>query len=335
MVVAIGVGIAIMLSGQKAEQAQELEQAFVDSVKVAERAQAAVDSVRLAAAQNAAAAVQTLRDRFSQADLLQAGKRAKADYDRANEYLEEAVRLAAAGDANDAERQAQLGLERIDSAIDRSGKIQEREELAQKDRDQALARLRTEVGALQESLSVLQTNRGPAFAAAQMQQLQQIVEKASQMADAGNLNDAQDQVSYAYDMTSKVRLAIGDGLRQEEEAKRLLEQRRAQAAKDSIERAKIDSTQLALPPTRPVITKQVSPVYPRAAEAAGISGTVEVEFEVGIDGRARDFKVVKSLGAGCDESAVDALKQWEFKPATQGGKPVPVRISFPIVFKRR
>lgn len=335
MIVAIGVGLVIAMSGKKAEQAEGIERARVDSVRVAHDVQAVEDSVRLAAAQRATAAVQALRDRISEADRLQAGKRAKTDYDRAQDSLEEADRLAASGDNAGAEQRSQQGLELINGAIDRSRRIQESEELAQKDKDQALARVRGEASALQESLSVLQADRGPAFAAAQMQQLAQIVTKARQMADAGNLGGAQDQVSYAYDMASKVRLAISDGLGQEEEAKKLMADRREKAIKDSIERAQAASEQQASPPTRPVIIKQVSPVYPRAAEAAGISGTVEVEFEVGVDGRARDFKIVKSLGAGCDESATDALAQWEFKPATQGGKPVPTRIRFPIVFKRR
>jgi len=331
---AVIIGLVVTLSGKKAGETARIGQAQAESLRVVQAAHAQQDSMTRALELQASTAVTALRERLAEADRLQAANRAKADYDKANDYLEEAVQLTSQGNHELALQRAQSAIEHIDSAIDRSRRIQEREDLANKDRDEALAKLQGDVAALQESISVLKTSGGSALAGVQVQQLEQIVGKARQFADAGNLDGAQEQVSYAYDMASKVRFAVTDGKRQQAEAERRLAERRTQAVQDSVKKAQADSAQRTQPPTKAVATKTVIPVYPRPAMLAGISGTVEIEFEVGIDGRARDFKIVKSLGAGCDESAVDALKQWEFRPATQGGKPVPTRMRIPMVFKK-
>ncbi len=44
-------------------------------------------------------------------------------------------------------------------------------------------------------------------------------------------------------------------------------------------------------------------------------------------------KIIKGIGAGCDEAAIDAVKQTKFTPGKQKGKPVKVQVSIPIVFK--
>jgi protein TonB len=70
------------------------------------------------------------------------------------------------------------------------------------------------------------------------------------------------------------------------------------------------------------------------AEQAGVEGRVVIEFEVGTDGVARDFVVIESLPAGCDDAAIEAIKRMEFTAATQGGKSVPTRIKMPFMFKK-
>ena len=44
-------------------------------------------------------------------------------------------------------------------------------------------------------------------------------------------------------------------------------------------------------------------------------------------------KVIKGVGGGLDEAALDAIKQTKFTPGKQKGKPVKVQVSIPIVFK--
>ena len=74
--------------------------------------------------------------------------------------------------------------------------------------------------------------------------------------------------------------------------------------------------------------------YPLEARRAGVEGTVDVQFVVGKDGSLSDVRVIKGIGSGCDEEAVRVLQNAPaFKPATQNGKPVFVRMVVPIVFK--
>jgi len=74
-------------------------------------------------------------------------------------------------------------------------------------------------------------------------------------------------------------------------------------------------------------------VYPEIAKRAGVEGKVYVLAFVDETGTVTDAKVLKGLGAGCDESALSAVKQTKFKPGKQRGKPVKVQVSIPIVFK--
>jgi protein TonB len=50
-------------------------------------------------------------------------------------------------------------------------------------------------------------------------------------------------------------------------------------------------------------------------------------------GRVTGAKIIKGIGAGCDEAALDAVRQTQFKPGKQRGTPVKVQVSIPIVFK--
>jgi periplasmic protein TonB len=59
---------------------------------------------------------------------------------------------------------------------------------------------------------------------------------------------------------------------------------------------------------------------------------VIIEFTVGIDGRAHDFRVVSSAGPPRATLAISALKQWEFEPARKRGKPVAVVMRAPFIF---
>ncbi|HXO42515.1 MAG TPA: energy transducer TonB, partial [Thermoanaerobaculia bacterium] len=78
----------------------------------------------------------------------------------------------------------------------------------------------------------------------------------------------------------------------------------------------------------------VQPVYPEDALRAGLEGLVVLEAIVDERGRVgHDIKVVRSLGHGCDEAAVAAVRQWRFRPATRNGKPIKVRRIFPILFR--
>jgi len=73
--------------------------------------------------------------------------------------------------------------------------------------------------------------------------------------------------------------------------------------------------------------------YPEIAKRAGVEGTVYVEAFVNEEGVVTRTRVVKGIGAGCDEAAEAAVKKVQFKPGKQRGKPVKVRMSIPIRFR--
>jgi len=83
----------------------------------------------------------------------------------------------------------------------------------------------------------------------------------------------------------------------------------------------------------PKFKTQVKALYPEGAKRAGIEGVVILQVDIDATGAVMDVSVVQGLGSGCDEAAVDAMKQSTFMPAYAGADPVPVRIRIPYRFK--
>lgn len=74
--------------------------------------------------------------------------------------------------------------------------------------------------------------------------------------------------------------------------------------------------------------------YPIQARQKGVEGRVDVQFVVEKDGSLSDVKAIKGIGAGCDSEAVRVVQNApSFKPGTQRGYPVRVRMLMPIIFK--
>lgn len=74
--------------------------------------------------------------------------------------------------------------------------------------------------------------------------------------------------------------------------------------------------------------------YPAQARRIGIEGKVFVHFVVDKDGSLSDIKVVKGIGAGCDEEVERIIhKSPKWNPGKQRGNPVRVRMMMPITFR--
>lgn len=73
--------------------------------------------------------------------------------------------------------------------------------------------------------------------------------------------------------------------------------------------------------------------YPEQARRAGIEGRVYVQFVVNEQGQVENPQVIRGIGGGADEAAVEAVMQAEFRPGMQRGRPVRVQYSLPIVFR--
>ena len=83
------------------------------------------------------------------------------------------------------------------------------------------------------------------------------------------------------------------------------------------------------PPTR---TRVVPPVYPAAARTGRTQGVVILEAIIGVDGKVRSTKVVKSIPM-LDAAASDAVKKWEYQPTLVAGRATPVIMTIPVNFK--
>jgi protein TonB len=74
--------------------------------------------------------------------------------------------------------------------------------------------------------------------------------------------------------------------------------------------------------------------YPAEAQKNKIEGKVVVQFIINEDGSCSDFEVIKGIGYGCDEAAVEAFKKMpKWKPALVNGKPVKVRTQMGYNYK--
>ena len=70
-----------------------------------------------------------------------------------------------------------------------------------------------------------------------------------------------------------------------------------------------------------------------AAKDAKVQGVVLLQIVIGSDGRARDIQIIRKLGYGLDESAVQAVQGWRFKPALKNGDPVAVSTDIEVAFR--
>jgi TonB family protein len=85
--------------------------------------------------------------------------------------------------------------------------------------------------------------------------------------------------------------------------------------------------------TKPVLLSKVEPQYSDDARLAKYSGGVLLSIEIGADGVPVNVVVVRGLGLGLDEKAVEAVTQWRFKPATLDGEPVAVSAQVEVNFR--
>lgn len=74
--------------------------------------------------------------------------------------------------------------------------------------------------------------------------------------------------------------------------------------------------------------------YPQQAIDAAVEGKVYVSFIINTDGSVSDVSVIRGIGFGCDEEAMDAIKEMpKWKSGKQQGTPVRVKMTVPIDFK--
>jgi TonB family protein len=85
--------------------------------------------------------------------------------------------------------------------------------------------------------------------------------------------------------------------------------------------------------SQPQLLHKVEPSYSEEARTAHVQGTVQLEIVVDETGVPMDLRVKRSLGSGLDEKAIEAVKQWRFKPGQKEGVPVRVMAVIDVNFR--
>lgn len=85
--------------------------------------------------------------------------------------------------------------------------------------------------------------------------------------------------------------------------------------------------------SRPELVYRVEPEYSDEARKAKFQGTVVLYVIVDSKGFARDIKVVRPLGLGLDQKAIEAVQKWKFRPGMKDGKPVNVEAQIEVNFR--
>ena len=85
----------------------------------------------------------------------------------------------------------------------------------------------------------------------------------------------------------------------------------------------------------PRLLREVKAVYTEEGRRRSITGDVLLEIVVRRDGSVADVSVLRGLGAGLDQRAVEAVRQWRFSPARRFGTPVDVVVEVAVEFTLR
>jgi len=82
----------------------------------------------------------------------------------------------------------------------------------------------------------------------------------------------------------------------------------------------------------PQVIYSIDPQFTPQARQADYQGTVAIQLVVDAEGRPQDIHVVRHLGMGLDQKAVEAVRQYRFRPAMYEGHPVAVQMIIEVGF---
>jgi protein TonB len=85
----------------------------------------------------------------------------------------------------------------------------------------------------------------------------------------------------------------------------------------------------------PRLLHEVKAVYTEDARRLGLTGEVVLSIVVEADGHVGNVRLVRGLGAGLDERAIAAVREWQFAPAKRLGTPVAVTVEAVVSFNLR
>ena len=83
----------------------------------------------------------------------------------------------------------------------------------------------------------------------------------------------------------------------------------------------------------PEVIFKVEPEFSEEARKAKFMGVVTVNLIVDTKGMPQNVHVVRGVGMGLDQKALEAVRQYRFKPAMENGHPVPVQVNVEVNFQ--
>ena len=86
------------------------------------------------------------------------------------------------------------------------------------------------------------------------------------------------------------------------------------------------------PDTPPVPVRTRPPEYPSQLKRDGVSGMVVVNVVIEADGSVADVEIRKSTNSEFDAPALEAVKNWRFKPAKKDGNAIRSKVALPLKF---
>jgi TonB family protein len=82
----------------------------------------------------------------------------------------------------------------------------------------------------------------------------------------------------------------------------------------------------------PQVIQSVQPDFTEEARQANFQGNVAIQLIVDAQGNPQDIRVTRHLGMGLEQKAIDAVRQYKFRPAMYQGHPVAVQIVIDVDF---
>jgi TonB family protein len=82
----------------------------------------------------------------------------------------------------------------------------------------------------------------------------------------------------------------------------------------------------------PTVIRSVEPEFTEAARQSNYQGSVSIQLVVDSQGNPQAIRVTRHAGMGLDEKAIEAVRQYKFRPALYQGHPVAVQIVIDVDF---
>lgn len=98
----------------------------------------------------------------------------------------------------------------------------------------------------------------------------------------------------------------------------------------TVDAGAVGSSAITQPAT---LLERTEPEYTEEARIANHEGSVLLQADIDTDGNAQNISLLRHLGLGLDEKAVEAVRQWRFRPARSNGSKTASRVRLEIAFR--